>query len=320
MGLIVLPSMIEGRKAMGMIMIILSIIYMISFSSADVSLQNTYATSGSETQESIYLRGVDYTNTASVYQTSYSASSATSPAENASNSRFEDVAYMKTRDGDQGAGLLIDASDLNYTRKISGGESDSIIFSYRAGSGDVHLDYFTPLSAMDEDIYLDNNSYRGNFSVFNLKAYSLGNGECNVDNQSSLRHNITMKFMDKFNEINAVVNTWPQNAGSFPLKYKWTGYSSQRDYALSGINVELTPGNRTATAWINGTSSIIEPKFSPDKDKGTYEYPLTINDQGQFKWVGNNSTYIYKANRTLVMQYRLNATGGAVNQETPTTE
>lgn len=319
MDLIVIPSMIEGRKAMEMAMVVMSIIFMISCSSADVSLHNTYAISGSETIEDIYLRDVDYTNKASVYQTSYSASSATNPAENASSSRFKDVAYMKTMDGDQGAGLQIDASDLNYTRSISGGESDSILFSYRAGSGDVQLNYFTPLSAMEEDISLDNNSYRGNFSVFNLKAYSLGNGECIVDNQSSLRHNITMKFLDKFDEINAVVNTGPQNAGNVPLKYKWTGYSSQRDYALSGINVVLTPGNRSANASINGTSSILEPKFSPDEDKGTYAYPLTINEQGLIKWVGDN-LWVYQVNRTLVMQYRLNATGGSVNQETPTTE
>jgi len=319
MGLIDLSSMMQGRKAMGVVLIILSTLYMIAISSADVSLQNTYAISSSETRESIYLQGVDYTNTASVYQTSYAASSATRPAENASNSRFEDVAYMKTMDGDQGAGLLVDASDLNYTRKLSGGESDSIAFSYRAGSGDVHLDYFTPLSVMEEDIFLDNNSYQGEFAVFNLKAYSMGNGECTLDVQSSLRHNITMRFLDKFNKINAVVNTGPQNAGDVPLKYKWTGYSSQRDYALSGINVELTPGNRSATAWINGISSIIEPKFSPDAINGTYAYPLTINEQGKIKWIGDN-VWIYKPQRTLVMQYRLNATGGSVNQETPTTE
>ena len=61
-------------------LIALSIILLASISSAEVSLQNTYATSGSETRESIYLRGVDYTNTASIYQTTYSASSAASSA------------------------------------------------------------------------------------------------------------------------------------------------------------------------------------------------------------------------------------------------
>lgn len=318
MGLIDMISM-KGRKAAGMTLIILSAFFMIIISSGDVSMQNSYAISGSEVRESIYLQGVDYTNNANIYQTSYTASSETSPAENASSSRFRDIAYMKTKDGNQGAGLLIDASNLNYTRKISGGESDSIAFSYRAGSGNVHMDYFTPISVMEEDISLDNNSYRGDLAVFNLKAYSLGNGECTVDNQSSLRHNITMKFLDKFNKINAVINTGEQNAGNVPLKYKWTGYSSQRDYALSGINVELTPGNRSAKAWINGTSSILEPKFSPDPVKGTYAYPLTINEQGLIKWIGDNM-WIYQANRTLVMQYRLNATGGSVNQETPTTE
>jgi len=314
-----LPAIIEGQKTMRMGLIVLSIILLASISSADVSLQNTYATSGSETKESIYLQGVDYTNTAGIYQTTYFASSAASPAENAKSSRFEDTAYMRTPNGDQGAGLTIDAGDLNYTRRISGGQSNSILFSYRSGSGIVLMDYFTPKSAMQEEIYLNNNSYIGDLAVFDLKAYSMGDGECSLDAQSSLKHNITMRFLDKFNQINAVLNTEPINGGEVPLKYTWTGYSSQRDYALSGINIKLTPGNRSATAWIDGTSSIMEAKFSPDKDMGLYAYPLQINEQGKIRLKGDD-IWVYEANRTIVMQYRLNATGVEVDLENSTIE
>lgn len=102
MDLIDLPSILNNQKTMIVAVFILSTISMISIASADVRLQNTYATSGSEVLENIYLHGVDYTNTASVYQTSYSASSATTMADNANSSRFEDIAYMKTKDGNQG--------------------------------------------------------------------------------------------------------------------------------------------------------------------------------------------------------------------------
>lgn len=318
MDVIDLPSILNSLKAMIVAVFILSIISTISIVSADVRLQNTYATSGSEALESIYLHGVDYSNSASIYQTSYSATSETTMAENANSSRIEDIAYMKTKDGNQGAGLLIDASDLNYTRSMAGGESNSAVFSYRANSGNVQLDYFTPLSMMKEDIKLNNNSYKGDFAVFNLKAYSLGDGECTVDAPSSLRHNITMKFLDKFSQINAFLDTDENNGGSVPLKYKWTGYSSQRDNALSGINVAITPGNRSATSWIEGKSSIMAPKFSPDRENGTYEFPLRVNSEGKILW--NDGIWRYEDNRTLVMQYRLNATGVEVNQDNPTTE
>ena len=318
MDVIDLPSILNNQKTMIVAVFILSIISMISIASADVRLQNTYATSGSEVLENIYLHGVDYSNTASVYQTSFSANSATTMAENANSSRFEDIAYMKTKDGNQGAGLLIDASDLNYTRSMAGGESNSVVFSYRADSGNVQLDYFTPLSMMKEDIKLNNNSYKGDFAVFNLKAYSLGDGECTVDAPSSLRHNISMKFLDKFSEINAFLDTDGNNAGSVPLTYKWTGYSSQRDYAVSGVNIAITPGNRSATSWIEGKSSIMAPKFSPDRQNGTYEFPLRVNSKGEILW--NDGFWRPETNRTLVMQYRLNATGVQVNQDNPTTE
>lgn len=307
----------KARKIALFFLSIVSLISIISIASADVRLQNTYATTGSETQEGIYLHGVDYSNSAAIYQTSYTASSKTSPSKSANDSRVEDIAYMKTGDGDQGAGLMIDASILNYTRTIAGGESNSIVFSYLADSGNVQLDYFTPLSRMTEDISLNNNSYKGDFAVFNTKSYSLGKGECVVDAQSSFKHNITMRFLDKFSEIRGFLNTGEENAGSFPLKYKWTGYSSQRDSATSGMNIEITPGNRSATSWINGKSSIMAPKFSPDEINGTYKYPLTINEEGKMLW--KDGVWRYSANRTLVMQYRLNATGGDFNQDSSKT-
>ena len=64
MDVIDLPSILNNQKTMIIAVFILSIISMISIASADVRLQNTYATSGSEILENIYLHGVDYSNTA----------------------------------------------------------------------------------------------------------------------------------------------------------------------------------------------------------------------------------------------------------------
>ena len=63
----------------------------------------------------------------------------------------------------------------------------------------------------------------------------------------------------------------------------------------------------------------MEAKFSPDKEKGLYAYPLQINEHGKIRLKGDD-IWVYEANRTIVMQYRLNATGGEVDLENSTKE
>lgn len=309
MGLLDHLSKNNHQRVTKLVVLLISIISIVS---ADVTLQNSYSTIGSETRESIYLHEMDYENSANIYQTSYSASSKAGPAENSNDSRFEDSAFMSTAYGSQGAGLMIDANYLNYTRSVGGGESNSIVFSYLADSGILQADYFTALSRMDEDITLNNNSYKGELAVFNAKAYSLGDGKALANVQSSMRHNMTINFLDKFNVIRAAVDTDKNQNGDTPLIYNWTGYSSQRGYALSGINIEAKPGNRSAELWIEGESSLLENKFSPSKDDLIYPYPLVIKDNGRILLKGGNESS--ESKRTLVMQYRLNSTSVVVNQ------
>lgn len=304
---------LSTNKGQWIIKLAVLLISIISIVSADVTLQNAYSTTGSDTSESIYLHKMDYENSAVIYQTSYSASSKASTADGSKDSRFEDSAFMKTVQGSQGAGLTVDANYLNYTRSIGGGGSNSIVFSYLADSGILQADYFTPLSRLNEDITLNNNSYKGELAVFNAKAYSLGSGNSSSNGQSSMRHNLTMKFLDKFNVIRAAVDTEAQQNGDKPVIYNWTGYSSQRDYAISGINIEVKPGNRTARLWIEGESSQIENKFSPSKDDLIYTYPLEINDKGRIKLKGGNESL--ESKRTLIMQYKLNMTNVVVDQD-----
>jgi hypothetical protein len=52
---------------------------------------------------------------------------------------------------------------------------------------------------------------------------------------------------------------------------------------------------------------------------GLYAYPLQINEQGKIRLKGDD-IWVYEANRTIVMQYRLNATGVEVDLENSTIE
>lgn len=306
--LIDLPK-IRVREFMRLVFLLMSIF---SIASADVSLNNGYATIGSDACENIYLHGMDYENAATITSTSFSANSKATPAEMAIDRRFEDSAYMKTIEGTQGAGLMVDANNLNYTRSMGGGEYNSIVFSYLAESGSVQADYFTPITRFMEDIELINNSYKGDFAVFNSKGYSMGTGNSTGESQSSLRHNINMNFLDKFSNIIGTVDT-KENSGPTPLKYEWTSYSTQRDYALSGLNIKFTSGNRSATSSIAGTSSLLDPKFSPDQDEGIYDYPFDIDEHGRIL-LKDGVGRIFVPSRSLFMQYRLNQTGIEVEQ------
>lgn len=293
MGLLSYLSMMQDIKVQKLVLVL---IFAVSIVSGDVSLQNSYSAGSSETREYIYLHDMDYSNSASISSDSYSASSRASPAEKSNDSNFADIAYMDSIAGPQGAGLEIDADNLGYSRSINGGgESNSIVFSYSAESGILQANYFTPLSTYSEDLFLINNSYRADFGVFNARSYSLGNGWSTVDAQSSFKHNISMTFLNKYNNIKAVLETGEESFGETPVNYTWSGYSSQRDYAVSGINMMVTSGNRTVDFWIDGTSSILEDKSSPDKKNDTY--PAHFGNSGG------------TLNKTLIMQYRLNKTG-----------
>ncbi len=301
MGLLNYLSILKDLKVQKLVVVLIFAIYIIS---GDVSLQNSYFSGSSESHENIHLHDMDYTNSASISSTGYSASSNANPAEKSNESNFEDTAYMNSIDGMQGASLKIDADNLGYSRSMSGGQSNAIVFSYFAESGSIQANYFTPLSAYHEDISLINNNYSADFAVFNSKSYSLGTGRSIVDNQSSFRHNISMTYLDKYNTISAVLIAGNDSFGDTPLNYTWNGYSSQRDYAVSGITMKVIPGNRTAKFWIDGTSSILEDKFSPDKLNDTY--PAYFNKDGLLELKNNELAMVY--NKTLIMQYRLNAT------------
>jgi hypothetical protein len=263
-----------------------------------VSLHNSYSTDGSESHEEIYLHDMQYSNSASVSSSAFSASSQASADNKSKAANFQDDVYLNSISGMQGVGLKIDAEDLGYTRSISGGQSDSISFSYSMGSGIALANYFTPTARYDEALSLVNDTYNSDLAVFDSQSYSFGTGHSPVDDPSSFTHNISLIYLDKYCVINSYLKTGSEKLVRHPLSYEWSGYSSQRNFAVAGISMNVIPGNRSAEFGIEGDGTIFRNKFSPDKK--TEWYPAKFDTKGRL----NNTTYVKE--KTLIMQYRLN--------------
>jgi hypothetical protein len=276
----------------------LVILFAVSIVSADVSLHNSYSTSGSESREEIYLHDMQYSNSASISSSAFSANSQASADDKSKAANFQDDAYMNSIGGTQGAGLKIDAKDLGYTRSMGGGQSNSISFSYSMGSGIALADYFTPTARYDEALSLVNNTYKSDLAVFDSQSYSFGTGHSPVDDPSSFTHNVSLIYLDKYCVMNASLETGAKNLGTHPLSYDWSGYSSQRNFAVAGISMNVIPGNRTAEFGIEGDGTIFRHKFSPDPKNESY--PAKFDTSGRL----NGTTYV--TSKRLIMQYRLN--------------
>lgn len=273
--------------------------FAVSLASADVSISNSYYTNGCEGREDLSLHNMDYTNTISIAQNAFSAKSQASRSDQSERGNFEHTGYMNSLQGMQGADLKIDAEDLSYTRTMNGGNFNSLFFEYLAKSGTVQADYYTPFSSYQEEMTLINNKYEGDYGVYNAKSYSLGEGEYEGNESSSFKHNIYLTYNGKFCDIKSSFGTneaYNASANS-PVRYDWTGYSFQKNYAVAGIQMTVTPGNRAAEFGIAGRSSILEDKFSPDKNDEIETYPAKFDNSG----IG--------IPKTLIMQYKINQTG-----------
>jgi hypothetical protein len=276
----------------------LVILFAVSIVSADVSLHNSYSTSGSESHEEIYLHDMKYSNSASISSSAFSASSQASADDKSKAANFQHEAFMNSISGTQGAGLNIDAENLGYTRSMGGGQSDSISFSYSMGSGIALADYFTPTARYNEALSLVNNTYNSDLAVTNSQSYSFGTGKSLADDPSSFKHNISLIYLDKYCVMNSSLVTGAENLGIHPVSYEWSGYSSQRNFAVAGISMNVIPGNRTAEFGIAGNGTNFENKFSPDRNNESY--PAKFDTSGRL----NGTTYV--TSKRLIMQYRLN--------------
>jgi hypothetical protein len=258
------------QKCWGIPGLILILLITANIASADVSISNSYYTSGSESHENVVLHNMVYSNDASVFGDSYSTSSEASTANQSETSKFSDTAHSSSLQGPQAYGLQAKGSnDIGYSRSLSGGSVLYTSLNYNMETktlpGALQIKYSNPQVLFDDNIYnLVNNKYTGTLVMYGSTAFSLGRGTSNGDAPGSFHDIISYQFFNK----DCKMDSFFEAPGATPVDYMWKTFSSQGhgNVAVTGIDISAD-----ALAEIKGTSSFLDDKFSINlKEDGTF--------------------------------------------------
>ena len=257
-------------KRWGIPWLILIILIAANITSADVSISNSYYTSGSETHENVVLQNMDYSNEASVFGDSYSASSEASTANQSETSKFSNTAHSSSMQGPQAYSLQAKGSnDMGYSRSLSGGGVLYTSLDYnletKALPGALQIGYHNSQSWYDDNIYnLVNNKYIGSLVLYGSTAFSSGRGTSNGDATGSFHDIISYRFFDK----DCKMDSFFEAPGAAPANYMWKTFSSQGHGPVAWTGIDISADT---LAEIRGTSSFLDDKFSINrKDDGTF--------------------------------------------------
>ena len=253
-------------KRCGILGLILIISIAANITSADVSISNSYYTSGGESHENVVMHNMDYSNDASVFGDSYSASSNANTANQSETSKFSDTADSIAWQGPQAYGLQAKGSNnMGYSRSLSGG---SVLYSSlnynmetKALPGALQIDYHNSQSSYDDNIYnLVNNKYTGTLLSYGSIVFISGEGTSNGIAPSSFNDTMSYVFSNKDCKMDSYML---EDSGTNPVDYLWKTFLSQgSSLAVTGINLSYSEGN-TKHLGIKGTSSTLDDKFSP---------------------------------------------------------
>ena len=247
------------QKSWGIPGLILILLIAANIASADVSISNSYYTSGSESHENVVLHNMVYSNDASVFGDSYSTSSEASTANQSETSKFSDTAHSSSLQGPQAYGLQAKGSnDIGYSRSLSGGSVlyTSLYYNMetKALPGALQIKYSNPQALFDDNIYnLVNNKYTGTLVMYGSTAFSSGRGTSNGDAPGSFHDIISYRFFNK----DCKMDSFLEGPGATPFDYIWKSFSSQGHVAVIGIDISAD-----TLSEIKGTSSFLDDKFS----------------------------------------------------------
>lgn len=249
------------RKGWGIPSLILILLIAANITYADVTISNSYYTSGSESRVNVVLHNMDYSNDASVFGDGYSASAKASTTNQSETSELTDTAYSSTLQGPQGYSLQARGSnDMGYSRSLSAGSSLFTGLSYNmktgASPGAMQIKYYNSRSLYDDNIFnLVNNNYTGKLQSYGPTVYISGKGTSNGIAPGSFNDTISYIFAGKDCKMDSFLDA--PNAA--PLNYLWKTFLNQGSRAVTGINI--TQSNSSSVG-IKGTSSFLDDKFS----------------------------------------------------------
>lgn len=258
----------KGQAALGLLLIL---VFAASTASADVSISNSYYTSGSESHENIFLHNMDYSNSASVFNDKYNANAEASTSNQSETSEFTNTVYSDSSSGPQGFGLEArDSSDLGYSRLLVGGRVPYTKLTYDVENlrredlpAALQINYFGPESTFNDNIYnLVNNKYTGTFQSYGSSAFVSGTGTSNGGAPSSFRDILSYSLVGKDCKMDSIL---VEKSGDKPVDYTWKTFLNQGSVGLTGIDISVSEGN-FAQYGIIGTSNFLGARSSP-KDK-----------------------------------------------------
>lgn len=256
----------KGQAALGLILIL---VFAASTASADVSISNSYYTSGSESHENIFLHNMDYSNSVSVFNDNYNANAQASTSNQSETSEFTNTVYSDSSSGPQGFGLAArDSIDMGYSRTLVGGRVPYTKLTYDVENlrredlpAALQINYFSPESAFNDNIYnLVNNKYTGTFQSSGSRAYVSGTGTSNGGATSSFRDILSYSFVGKDCKMDSLL---VEQSGDRPVDYTWKTFLNQGAFGVTGIDISVSEGN-FARYGIIGTSNYLGARSSPN--------------------------------------------------------
>jgi hypothetical protein len=267
---------LKGQVIPGLILIL---VFAAGIASADVSISNSYYTSGSESHEDVFLHNVDYSNSVSIFNDNYNANAKASTSNQSEDSEFTNTVLTNSLSGTQGLGLEVrDAKDMKYSRTLVGESEPFTKLTYDVESvgredspAALQIRYFSPQSLFINDIYnLANNKYAGMLQSYGPRAYMSGLGESIGASESSFNDTISYIFNGKDIRMESFLREDP---GDKPVEYWWATFLNQASSGVAGIDMSASAGN-FAQFGIRGSSSAHGPKLreSPGAYPGDNTY------------------------------------------------
>jgi hypothetical protein len=248
-----------------------------SMASADVTIQNSYYTTGHECKEDTFLNNIDYLNTisidqGSIYVDSQSEASDESSASLRHNIRIDPYGDSKHLD------LDLNGKDIGCSKLLGVGFA-GVSFSLSSDlqtQGNVRDDLYARNAHFRENINLVNSKYSGSLQVHQGDFFTSGKGSSFLDAGSHFGHIMELLFSGKQFKIDASLTAGDNSQGDSypPVIYEWDSSAGKGTNAGGSISILANQGNRNVDSKILGTSTTLSDKIANPSPMGPGEGEL----------------------------------------------
>jgi hypothetical protein len=265
-------------------------------SAADLTVSNTYFTSGAGVLEGLNLKNADYTE--SIYiEPGILVSEFAGQNDGDAPARVAHEVLIK---GNQplGAILNVDAKKLNYGGFFQAGSDNNVELNYIFDSGRAQAECHNQLASVRELVAADASKYQSTLASSSQELYLQGFGSSIGGEKSSFTGDMVLEKLGKLCRIDSYLSTGDDKSKSdLPVEYTLNSFAdSSKNYADMGINLKVLEGNRAADFQLKGMSSELSDKYSPLNGKPAHFEPVDTT----------NPFYSLRVSKELDMKYEIN--------------